>query len=133
MPADEEEREACRDAGASRRRSRGTQPVPVRAEDIGIEAVDDHTVRIRTAQPIPYLPGLMAHQFFRAGPAPGDRASTATPGPSRATSIVSGPFLLDSLEALRPHRPGAQPEVLGRATHASRADHVLRAPGSRRR
>ena len=42
--------------------------VPVRAEDIGIEAVDDYTVRISLSQPAPYFSGLIAHQFFRLAP-----------------------------------------------------------------
>ena len=42
--------------------------VAVRAEDIGIEAVDDYTVRISLSQPAPYFSGLIAHQFFRLAP-----------------------------------------------------------------
>jgi len=47
---------------------KGRELVPVRAEDMGVEAIDEHTVRIRTARPVPYLPGLMAHQLFRIVP-----------------------------------------------------------------
>ncbi|MGD9589338.1 MAG: peptide ABC transporter substrate-binding protein [Pyrinomonadaceae bacterium] len=43
----------------------GKQFVPVRAEDVGIEAVDDHTVRLKLYQPAPFFLGLLAHQFFR--------------------------------------------------------------------
>ena len=50
-----EEREALL-TPALRAAIRGKELVPVRAEDIGIEALDDHTVRIRTAQPVPFLP-----------------------------------------------------------------------------
>ena len=39
-----------------------------RAEDIGIEAVDDYTLKITLTQPLPFLGGLMAHQFFRVLP-----------------------------------------------------------------
>lgn len=42
--------------------------VPVKAEDIGIEAVDDYTVRITLRQPAPFFVGLLAHQFFRLVP-----------------------------------------------------------------
>ena len=56
VPGDAEERKACRDAGA-RGGAQGTQPVPVRAEDVGIEAVNDRTVRIRTALPISHRHG----------------------------------------------------------------------------
>ncbi len=42
--------------------------VKVTAEDVGIEAVDDYTVRISLAQPAPYFTGLAAHQLFRLVP-----------------------------------------------------------------
>lgn len=38
---------------------------PVKAEDIGVEAIDDHTLRIKLYQPAPYFLGLLGHQFFR--------------------------------------------------------------------
>jgi oligopeptide transport system substrate-binding protein len=43
----------------------GKEVVPVRAEDIGVEAVDDYTLRITLRQPAPYFLGLTQHQFFR--------------------------------------------------------------------
>lgn len=43
----------------------GKQFVPVKAEDIGVEAVDDYTLRISLAQPVPFFLSLMPHQFFR--------------------------------------------------------------------
>ena len=43
----------------------GKDLVKVKAEDVGIEAVDDYTVRISLSEPAPYFPGLLAHQFFR--------------------------------------------------------------------
>ncbi len=39
-----------------------------RAEDIGIQAVDDYTLKITLTTPVPYLTGLVAHQFFRLVP-----------------------------------------------------------------
>jgi oligopeptide transport system substrate-binding protein len=42
--------------------------VPVSAEDIGVEAVDDYTVRISLSQPAAYFLGLLAHQLFRLAP-----------------------------------------------------------------
>ena len=39
-----------------------------RAEDVGIEAIDDHTLKIRLIQPVPFLTGLVAHQMFRLVP-----------------------------------------------------------------
>ena len=45
-----------------------TPLVPVKGEDIGIEAVDEFTVRITLRQPAPFFVGLLAHQFFRLVP-----------------------------------------------------------------
>ncbi|MBC7930425.1 MAG: peptide ABC transporter substrate-binding protein [Rubrivivax sp.] len=46
----------------------GKEFVPVKAENIGVEAVDDYTVRITLRHPAPYFLGLLAHQFFRIVP-----------------------------------------------------------------
>ena len=46
----------------------GKEFVSVKAEDVGVEAVDDYTVRISLSQPAPYFTGLLAHQFFRFVP-----------------------------------------------------------------
>ncbi|HEX3085196.1 MAG TPA: peptide ABC transporter substrate-binding protein [Pyrinomonadaceae bacterium] len=73
----------------------GKQLVPVTAEDVGVEAPDDYTLRISLMQPTPYFISMMPHQFFRAlhqktiekyGPAWTDAANIVT----------SGPFKLDS-------------------------------------
>jgi oligopeptide transport system substrate-binding protein len=42
--------------------------VEIKAEDIGVEAVDDYTFRLTLSQPAPYFIGLLAHQFFRIVP-----------------------------------------------------------------
>jgi oligopeptide transport system substrate-binding protein len=42
--------------------------VPVTAEDVGVEAIDDYTVRISLSQPAAYFLGMMGHQFFRLVP-----------------------------------------------------------------
>lgn len=47
---------------------RGKEFVNVGAEDIGVEAVDDYTVRISLSQPAAYFLGLIAHQLFRVSP-----------------------------------------------------------------
>jgi oligopeptide transport system substrate-binding protein len=44
----------------------GKQLVPVKPEDIGVEAVDDYTLRISLSQPAPYFISMMPHQLFRA-------------------------------------------------------------------
>ncbi|HQU84310.1 MAG TPA: ABC transporter substrate-binding protein, partial [Pyrinomonadaceae bacterium] len=42
--------------------------VPVEGKDIGIEAIDDYTVRITLRQSAPFFLGLLTHQFFRLVP-----------------------------------------------------------------
>ena len=46
----------------------GKEFVPVKAEDLGVEAVDQYTVRISLVQPGPFFLGLLAHQVFRLVP-----------------------------------------------------------------
>jgi oligopeptide transport system substrate-binding protein len=46
----------------------GKEFVPVKEEDIGVEAVDDYTVRFTLKQSTPYFLGLTQHQFFRVIP-----------------------------------------------------------------
>lgn len=46
----------------------GKEFVKARAEDVGVEAVDDYTVRISLSQPAPYFTGIAAHQLFRLVP-----------------------------------------------------------------
>ncbi len=43
----------------------GKEFVPVTADDVGYEVVDDHTFRVKLLQPAPYFIGLLAHQYFR--------------------------------------------------------------------
>jgi oligopeptide transport system substrate-binding protein len=43
----------------------GKEFVPVKAEDVGVEAVDDYTLRISLRQSTPFFLGLLANQFFR--------------------------------------------------------------------
>ena len=42
--------------------------VAVEGKDIGVEAVDDYTVRISLSQSAPFFKGLLANQFFRLVP-----------------------------------------------------------------
>lgn len=46
----------------------GKEFVEITAEDIGVERVDDYTVRISLSQPAAYFLGLIAHQLFRIVP-----------------------------------------------------------------
>ncbi len=46
----------------------GAEFVVVKGEDIGVEAVNDYTLRITLRQSAPFFVGLLAHQFFRLVP-----------------------------------------------------------------
>jgi len=67
LPGDQKARERAL-AAEDLAFARGHQLVPVKAEDVGIEAVDARTLRLRLMRPIPFLPGLLTHQFFRPVP-----------------------------------------------------------------
>ena len=69
VKADEKERAKQLEANPKLKAAiEGAELVPVTAEDIGVEAVDDYTFRITLTQPAPFFLGLMAHQFFRLVP-----------------------------------------------------------------
>ncbi len=66
LPADEKKRDKQVNANPKLKEMlAGKQFVPVKAEDIGVEAIDDHTLRICLAQPAPFFMSLLPHQFFR--------------------------------------------------------------------
>jgi oligopeptide transport system substrate-binding protein len=67
LPGDPAEREQALTLPAFAAARRKTF-VAVRPEDVGIEAVDAHTLRFRLRQPIPFVPKLVTHQFFRPVP-----------------------------------------------------------------
>ena len=67
VPADEADRaKALKAAPKLAALVEGKEFVPVKEEDIGVEAVDDYTLRVSLRQPAPYFLGLLPHQFFRA-------------------------------------------------------------------
>jgi oligopeptide transport system substrate-binding protein len=66
-----------------------------RAEDVGIEAVDDHTVKITLKQPVPFLTGLVTHQFFRLVPQKAvEKHGDAWTRPENI--VTCGPFKVES-------------------------------------
>lgn len=73
----------------------GKQLIKVSAEDVGVEAVDDYTVRISLSQPAPYFTGLLAHQFFRFVPRKAIEAHGAH-WTDLANIVTCGPFRLKS-------------------------------------
>jgi oligopeptide transport system substrate-binding protein len=69
----------------------GKEFVPVTAEDIGVEAVDDYTLRVSLAQSAPFFIGLIPNQFFRVVPRKViEKYGEAWTQP--ANIVTSGPF-----------------------------------------
>lgn len=69
LPGDEKERaEAVKDNAKLKAALAGKVFEPVKADAVGVEAVDDYTFRITLTQPAPFFLGLMAHQFFHLVP-----------------------------------------------------------------
>ncbi|MEP7306832.1 MAG: peptide ABC transporter substrate-binding protein [Acidobacteriota bacterium] len=77
----------------------GKELVRVRGTDLGVEAIDDRTVRFRLQRPVPFFPKLVAHQFFRPVPrAAIERYGDSWTRPGHLTA--SGAF---TLEAWKPY------------------------------
>jgi len=75
--------------------ARDKEYVPVRAEDVGIEAVDSRTLRFRLRQPVPFVPKLVSHQFFRPVPRQAvERYGDTWTQPGKI--VVSGAFIIES-------------------------------------
>ncbi len=69
LPGDEKARNKRLDADAKLKAAvTGKEFVTVKAEDLGVEAVDKYTLRISLSQPAPFFLGLLAHQVFRIVP-----------------------------------------------------------------
>ncbi|MCW5959523.1 MAG: peptide ABC transporter substrate-binding protein [Pyrinomonadaceae bacterium] len=67
VPGDEKDQEkAIKQNPKLKAAFENTELVAVTAEDIGVEAVDDYTVRFKLKQSAPYFVGLLTHQFFAA-------------------------------------------------------------------
>jgi oligopeptide transport system substrate-binding protein len=69
LPGDEKARTKSLEANPKLKAAvAGKEIVPVRPEDLGIEAVDKYTVRLYLKQPAPFFLGLLAYQVFRLVP-----------------------------------------------------------------
>lgn len=69
LPGDEKSRTKLLDGDAKLKAAvAGKELVPVKAEDLGVEAVDNYTLRISLVQQAPFFLGLLAHQVFRLVP-----------------------------------------------------------------
>jgi oligopeptide transport system substrate-binding protein len=92
LPGDEEGR---RKVLASRPGLAGNEFVPVKAEDVGVDAIDARTLRIRLRQPVPFVPKLVGHNFFRPAPRRAvERWGDSWTLPGRI--ITSGAFTIES-------------------------------------
>jgi oligopeptide transport system substrate-binding protein len=96
LPGDDKKRAKALDANPKLKSAiAGKEFVPVKAEDLGVEAVDDYTLRISLSRPEPFFLSLMPHQFFRVI----NHKAIETSGDAWAregTIITSGPFTLES-------------------------------------
>ncbi len=71
----------------------GKELVPIKGEDIGVEAVDKYTLRISLTLPGPFFVGMLPHQLFRLVPRKAVEqygARWAQPG----SIVTCGPFKL---------------------------------------
>jgi oligopeptide transport system substrate-binding protein len=69
LPGSEKDRNKLLEKNAKLKQAvQGKEFVPVKAEDIGVEAIDDYTIRICLVQSGPFFAGLLAHQLFRFVP-----------------------------------------------------------------
>src|SRR5439155_1321801 len=96
LPSDQKKRQKELDANSKLKAAvAGKQFVSVKAEDVGVDAVDDYTLHISLVNPAPFFVSMMPHVFFRVlhqktiekfGSAWTDAANIVT----------SGPFTLES-------------------------------------
>ncbi|MEK6335050.1 MAG: peptide ABC transporter substrate-binding protein [Acidobacteriota bacterium] len=100
LPGDEKKRNKALDADPKLKAAiAGKQLVAVKAEDVGVEAVDNYTLRVSLAQQAPFFISLMPHQFFRVihrGTVEQFHSSWTDP----KHIVTSGPF---KLEAWKPY------------------------------
>jgi oligopeptide transport system substrate-binding protein len=96
LPKAEKARQQLLDANPKLRTAvAGKQLVPVKAEDVGVEAVDDYTLRISLNNSAPYFLELMPHQFFRVlHQKTVEKFGSSWTEP--ANIVSSGPFKLES-------------------------------------
>lgn len=97
LPGDEKGRAKTVDKNPKLKASlAGKEFVPVKAEDMGVEAVDDYTYRISLVQSAPFFLGLTSHQLFRLVP----RKTIEKYGDAKWTQpgniVTCGPFKVKS-------------------------------------
>ena len=70
----------------------GAEYVQIKPEDIGIEVLDDYTLRITLKQPAPYFVGMLTHQFFSALHKPTVEKEGWTEPENAPNMVVSGAY-----------------------------------------
>ena len=95
LPADAAARQSRIDAEPRLKAAvAGKEFVAIRADDVGIVALDDRTLRISLTQSAPFFVGMMAHQFFKVVPQQAiEQHGSGWTRPDRI--VTSGPFLLE--------------------------------------
>lgn len=69
LDGDEKKRQKALDADPKLKAAvQGAEFVPVKPEDLGVEAIDNYTLRVTLKQPAPFFLGLLAHQLFKLVP-----------------------------------------------------------------
>ena len=96
LPSDEKKRAAAIAANPKLKAAiEGKEFVPVKAEDMGVEAIDDYTLRLTLTQPAPFFIGLLPYQLFRLVPRKAiEKHGVAWTEP--ANIVTSGPFKLQT-------------------------------------
>ena len=99
LPGDEKRRKKALDTNPKLKAAViGKTFVPIKAEDVGVEAVNDYTLRISLTQSAPFFISLMPHQFFRVvNQQTIEKFGNAWTDPRNI--VTSGPFKLAA------HRP----------------------------
>lgn len=69
LPGDEKTRTKLLNGNAKLKEAvTGKELIPIKGEDIGVEAIDNYTLRISLTLPAPFFVGMLAHQVFRIVP-----------------------------------------------------------------
>ena len=69
LPGDEKTRTKLLNANSKLKAAvNGKELVPLKGEDLGVEAIDNYTVRFSLTLPAPFFVGMLAHQLFRIVP-----------------------------------------------------------------
>ena len=103
LPGDEKDRAAALEKYPKLKAAvagKNVEFVPVQAEDIGVEAVDDHTFRVSLIQPAPFFVGMMSMAYFRVVPQKAIEKYGETAWTQPGNMVSSGAF---KLKAWKPY------------------------------